>query len=138
MSLNECIVDCSNAGLRPNRRSSRITFKRKVLQKGVALTPPSRITRAYSDQQVRGVKVRLECRCVEELKPRPVYLEVSNEGKIGGTVVAETERTHLILVPVGLRQVAILHKLTNRYIAMNIQGKLHTTVSQEPTVLELT
>ena len=92
---------------------------------------------------MRGVQVRLECRCIEDLKPKPVYLEVTEgllfvkskslltlvqDGKVRGTTEAETEGTILILVPVGLRQVAILHKSTNRYLAMNIEGKLHTTV----------
>ena len=153
MSLNDCIIDFSNANLKPNRRGSRITFKRRVNRGGFCPYIDKLLKQSRSwnhktnwkglEQQVRGVQVRLECRCIEELKPKPVYLEVTEgfsdfskniwltsiqDGKVRGTTEAETEGTILILVPVGLRQVAILHKSTNRYLAMNIQGKLHTTV----------
>ena len=45
-----------------------------------------------SEQQIRGVKVKLECRCVEELKPRQVFLQVTDEGSVRGTTDPNCEK----------------------------------------------
>ena len=61
---------------------------------------------------------------------KPLFIEITEDGKVQGIEdnPNQRERTELILVPVGLRQVAIMHEKTKRYIAMDSDGNIYSTV----------
>ena len=60
---------------------------------------------------------------------KPLFIEITEDGKVQAIQDNQSDKTELILVPVGLRQVAIMHEKTKRYIAMDSDGNIYSTVS---------
>ena len=78
---------------------------------------------------VRGVKLRLECRCTEDVLPKKVYLEISNTGQVRASTNDQGEETILTIIPVNVREVAIYHPATGHFLGMDAEGKLMASVS---------
>lgn len=71
---------------------------------------------------MKGVKTQLYSRL-------GLYLSVDGtNGQVKGTQ-EEGDCTIFFLIPVGLRIVAIQHRDTHLYIAMNVEGRIYTTVN---------
>ena len=81
------------------------------------------------EQLVRGVKLRLECRCTENILPKKVYLEISNAGQVRASTNDQGEETILTIIPVNVREVAIYHPATGHFLGMDAEGKLMASVS---------
>ena len=105
---------------------------------------------------ISTVKVRLECRCIDRhyennqikiynqrkgrkrelFPPIPkMYLQISNDGKIHASPLDQNQldKSVIILVPTGIRQVAFLHEKTSLYIAMDQNSKVYASVRPLPS-----
>jgi len=64
----------------------------------------------------------------------PVFLQVTDNGHVVGIPsspeVTNNESSVIILVPVGIRKVALMHEKTGRYIAIDDTGTVYGSVSQ--------
>ena len=55
-----------------------------------------------SEQQIRGVKIRMECRGTEDIQKESLYLEISDTGKVQASHDGNSDQTVMVLVPVGM------------------------------------
>ena len=55
-----------------------------------------------SEQQIRGVKIRMECRGTEDIQKESLYLEISDTGKVQASHDGNSDQTIMVLVPVGM------------------------------------
>ena len=61
------------------------------------------MTKKYiSEQQIRGVKIRMECRGTEDIQKESLYLEISDTGKVQASHDGNSDQTVMVLVPVGM------------------------------------
>lgn len=79
-------------------------------------------------QYVHGLKLRLECLCTDQPKPKKVYLEISSTGQVRATADDTGDETILTIIPVNVREVAIYHELTGYFLGMDAEGKLMASV----------
>ena len=79
-------------------------------------------------QYVHGLKLRLECRCTDQSKPKKVYLEISSTGQVRATADDTGDETILTIIPVNVREVAFYHELTGFFLGMDAEGKLMASV----------
>lgn len=76
----------------------------------------------FLEPQLKGVKTQL-------FNQQGFFLSVDvSNGQVRG-VKDESESTIFFLIPVGLRVVAIQHRETQLYVAMNAEGRIYTAVS---------
>ena len=81
-------------------------------------------TRNALEANIRAVKCRMGCRTDEDTRWPTKWLEINDTGKVGASEHRAGENTIFYLVPVGLREVALQHVASGRYIAINSKGKL--------------
>ena len=67
-------------------------------------TPPvlAGLLKNILDQQIRGVKIRMECRTTEEIQKEAWYLEINESGKVQASHDGNSDQTVMVLVPVGM------------------------------------
>ena len=73
------------------------------------------------EQQVKSVKTRIECRS-------GLFLAVIGSG-VRGIKDGESVESLFLLIPIGLRVVALQNVETELYIGMDSKGLVYTTVS---------
>ena len=61
-----------------------------------------KINENISEQQIRGVKIRMECRGTEDIQKESLYLEISDTGKVQASHDGNSDQTVMVLVPVGM------------------------------------
>ena len=100
---------------------------------------------------ISTVKVHLECRCLDrnyennQIKIKnqrkggvrdyyplidKMYLQITEDGRVHASPKDKNNPDNLIIiiVPVGIRQVAFLHEKTSLYIAMDQNSKVYSSV----------
>ena len=87
----------------PGKLSQDIRLNSDISQLKIA-TPPviARLLKNILDQQIRGVKIRMECRTTEEIQKEAWYLEINESGKVQASHDGNSDQTVMVLVPVGM------------------------------------
>ena len=80
----------------------RVLLVRTVQSWLVPGPPRLSIMKIISEQQIRGVKIRMECRGTEDIQKESLYLEISDTGKVQASHDGNSDQTVMVLVPVGM------------------------------------